>query len=86
MGAAPFVTVTSSTRWTLGADHVSPGTHLACMGTDTLGKQEVAPALLSRARVFTDEPLQSVTLGEAQPAMAEGLLDPARYWALGVWT
>lgn len=85
MGAAPFVTVTSSTRWSLGADHVSPGTHLACMGTDTLGKQDVAPALLSRARVFAGEPAQSVTLGEAQHAVAEGLLEPVRYWALGVW-
>lgn len=78
VGAAPFVTVTSSTLWMLGADHLSPGTHLACMGTDTLGKQEVAPMLLSRARVFTDEPAQSVTLGEAQHAVAEGLLEPAR--------
>ena len=53
------------------------------MGTDTLGKQEVAPALLSRARIFTDEPAQSVTLGEAQHAVAEGLLDPARLTPLG---
>ena len=81
--AEVIVTVTSSTRWTLGADHVSPGTHLACMGTDTLGKQEVAPALLSRARIFTDEPAQSITLGEAQHAVAEGLLDPARITPLG---
>ena len=75
MAGAPFVIVTSSTHWTLGADHVSPGTHLACMGTYTLGKQEVAPMLLSPARIFTDEPVQSVTLGEAQP----------RLWGLPPW-
>ena len=54
--------------------HVSPGTNLACMGTDTIGKQEVEPALLARARVFTDEVAQSVTIGEAQHAVAARLI------------
>jgi alanine dehydrogenase len=54
------------------ADHVSPGTHLACMGTDTKGKQEVEAALLGRATVFTDEVAQSVSIGEAQHAVAAG--------------
>ena len=44
------------------------------MGTDTKGKQEVEATLLARARVFTDEVAQSVTLGEAQHAVAAGLI------------
>lgn len=44
------------------------------MGTDTVGKQEVEPALLARASVFTDEVAQSIQLGEAQHAVAAGLL------------
>jgi alanine dehydrogenase len=69
-----IVTITSSPAASLLDGHVSAGTHLACMGTDTKGKQEVAPALLARARVFTDEVAQSVTIGEAQHAIAEGLI------------
>ncbi len=60
-----------------------PGTHLACMGTDTVGKQEVEPALLARASVFTDEVAQSVTIGEAQHAVAAGLVDATAITPLG---
>ncbi|MEQ9261091.1 MAG: ornithine cyclodeaminase family protein [Roseovarius sp.] len=69
-----IITITSSFAPTLLAEHVSPGTHLACMGTDTVGKQEVEAALVAKARVFTDEVAQSVTLGEAQHAVAAGLI------------
>jgi len=69
-----IVTITSSFAPTLLADHVSPGTHLACMGTDTKGKQEVGASLLAKATVFTDEIAQSVSIGEAQHAVGEGLI------------
>ena len=69
-----IVTITSSPAASLMSAHIGPGTHLACMGTDTRGKQEVEPALLARARVFTDEVAQSVTIGEAQHAVAAGLI------------
>jgi len=69
-----IITITSAFSPSLMAEHVSPGTHIACMGTDTKGKQEVEAALLSRATVFTDEVAQSVSIGEAQHAVAEGAL------------
>ncbi len=69
-----IITITSSFAPSLLAEHVSPGTHLACMGTDTKGKQEVEAALLARATVFCDEVAQSVTIGEAQHAVAAGLI------------
>ncbi|MGV6812688.1 MAG: iminosuccinate reductase BhcD [Brevirhabdus sp.] len=78
-----IITITSSFAPTLMDDHVSPGTHLACMGTDTKGKQEVEPALLQRATVFTDEVAQSVTIGEAQHAVAEGLIAKADVTEIG---
>jgi ornithine cyclodeaminase len=81
--AEVIVTITSSPAASLGADHVSPGTHLACMGTDTRGKQEVDPALVAAAKVFTDEVAQSITIGEAQHAVAAGLLDPTAITPLG---
>jgi len=78
-----IVTITSSPAASLMAAHVAPGTHLACMGTDTVGKQEVEPALLARASVFTDEVAQSVTIGEAQHAVAAGLLAAEAITPLG---
>ena len=78
-----IVTIISSPAACLLGAHVSAGTHLACMGTDTKGKQEVAPDLLARARVFTDEVAQSVSIGEAQHAVAQGLLSPAQIVPLG---
>ncbi len=68
-----IITITSSPAASLMSAHVAAGTHLACMGTDTLGKQEVEPALVARATVFADEVAQSVTLGEAQHAVRMGL-------------
>jgi len=69
-----IVSITSSFAPILSADQVSPGCHLACMGTDTKGKQEVEAALLARATVFTDEPAQSISIGESQHAVAQGLI------------
>lgn len=78
-----IITITSSPAASLMSGHVRPGTHLACMGTDTVGKQEVEPALLARAVVFTDEVAQSVSIGEAQHAVAAGLIGPDAITPLG---
>ncbi|MCB1385374.1 MAG: ornithine cyclodeaminase family protein [Nitratireductor sp.] len=72
-----IITITSAFSPSLMADHVSPGTHIACMGTDTKGKQEVEAALLVKATVFTDEVAQSISIGEAQHAVAQGLIAEA---------
>lgn len=78
-----IITITSSPAASLMADHVAPGTHLACMGTDTVGKQEVDPGLVAAASVFADEVAQSVSIGEAQHAVAEGTLDASAITPLG---
>lgn len=78
-----IITITSAPAASLKDAHVRPGTHLACMGTDTRGKQEVEPALLARARMFTDEVAQSVSIGEAQHAIAAGLITPADITPIG---
>ncbi|MFK7792657.1 MAG: iminosuccinate reductase BhcD [Devosiaceae bacterium] len=72
--ADTIISITSSTAASLMADHVSPGTHVACMGTDTKGKQEVEAALLAKSTVFTDEVAQSISIGEAQHAVGQGLI------------
>ena len=67
-----IITITSSFAPSLMSEHVSDGTHVACMGTDTVGKQEVEAELIARATVFTDEVAQAITLGESQHAVAAG--------------
>jgi len=69
-----IVTITSAAEPLLLADWIRPGAHVACMGTDTAGKQEVEPGLLARSAVFTDEVAQSVSIGEAKRAVKDGLV------------
>ena len=78
-----IISITSAFAPSLMVDHVSAGTHVACMGTDTKGKQEVEAALLVKAKVFTDEVAQSITIGEAQHAVAEGLINERDVAQLG---
>lgn len=69
-----IITITSSFEALLDKDWIKPGTHIACMGTDTKGKQEVDAKLLATATVFTDELAQSISIGEAQHAMSQKLI------------
>lgn len=78
-----IITITSAFEPLLMADWIKPGTHIACMGTDTKGKQEVDPALLAKATVFTDEIAQSTTIGEAQHAIASGQISEADITPVG---
>ncbi|MEM6385396.1 MAG: iminosuccinate reductase BhcD [Pseudomonadota bacterium] len=83
VAADVIISITSAFAPSLLVEHVSPGTHLACMGTDTKGKQELDPALLASATVFTDEVAQSVSIGEAQHAVAHGLIGEEDVHQLG---
>jgi alanine dehydrogenase len=77
------ISITSTFAPTIMADHISAGTHIACMGTDTKGKQEVEAALLARATVFTDEVALSISIGEAQHAIEAGLIQEADVHQIG---
>ena len=78
-----IISITSTFAPTIMADHIAPGTHIACMGTDTKGKQEVEAALIARATVFTDEIAQSISIGETQHSIADGLIKESDISELG---
>ncbi|MDH5188814.1 MAG: ornithine cyclodeaminase family protein [Rhodospirillaceae bacterium] len=78
-----IVSITSAHEPLMMKDWVKPGTHIACMGTDTAGKQELDPALMVAATVFTDEVAQSITIGETQHAIAAGLIKESDITPLG---
>jgi|TARA_B110000908_G_C10239889_1_gene445463 alanine dehydrogenase len=77
------ISITSTFTPTVMAKHIAPGTHIACMGTDTKGKQEVEAALLAKVTVFTDEVAQSISIGEAQHAIAAGLITESDVHQIG---
>lgn len=78
-----IITITSSFAPLLMDGHVTGPTHIAAMGTDTRGKQELDPALVARACLFTDEVAQSVGIGEFQHAVAQNLVPEADITPLG---
>ena len=85
LGAAAdvIITITSAFEPLLMRDWIKPGTHIACMGTDTKGKMEVDADLVATALVFTDEVAQSITIGEAQHAIAAGSMTEADITPIG---
>ena len=75
LGRADLIaTVTASHEALIDIPGVRPGTHISAMGSDTAGKQELGVALVRAARLFADVPSQSVTIGELQHAVAQGLV------------
>ncbi len=78
-----IITITSAHDSLLMRDWIKPGTHIACMGTDTKGKQEVDPALIAAATLFTDEVAQSISIGETQHAIASGAVQESAITPIG---
>jgi alanine dehydrogenase len=73
-GADVIVTGTHAREWIVDDDWVSPGTHIAALGADLEGEQELDPRILQRARVFVDDIRQCIPDGEINVPIREGLL------------
>lgn len=78
-----IITITSAHEPLIMREWIKPGAHIACMGTDTKGKQEVDPELVASSTLFTDEIAQSITIGEAQHAFASGRISETDITPLG---
>jgi alanine dehydrogenase len=78
------VTTTPSRTPVVNREWVSPGTHINAIGADAAGKQELAPAILSAAKVVVDDWAQASHSGEINVALAQGELTPEQiYGSLG---
>ncbi|KJS08727.1 MAG: ornithine cyclodeaminase [Hoeflea sp. BRH_c9] len=66
LSANMIITATAARAPLFDAHWVRAGTHLACMGADAVGKQELPPELLAKASLYADLPSQSVRIGEFQ--------------------
>lgn len=78
-----IITITSAFEPLLMKEWIKPGTHIACMGTDTVGKQEIDSDLMAVATVFTDEVAQSISLGETQHAIKAGTIKESDITPIG---
>ncbi|MFW6055717.1 MAG: alanine dehydrogenase [Chloroflexota bacterium] len=68
------VTATPSTSPIVEDEWVSEGVHFNCVGADAPGKQELQPAILTRARIVIDDWEQASHSGEINVPVNQGLL------------
>jgi ornithine cyclodeaminase/alanine dehydrogenase-like protein (mu-crystallin family) len=68
------VTVTPARGAIVMNEWIAPGTHLAALGADKGGDQELDPKILQRARIFVDDIRQCRTDGEINVPLRAGLI------------
>jgi len=73
-GADVVVTITPARGPIVMDEWISPGTHIAAVGADKGGDQELDPRILQRARIFVDDIRQCRTDGEINVPLAQGLI------------
>jgi alanine dehydrogenase len=80
-GADIVVTTTPSRKPLVLSDWITTGTHLNCIGADAPGKQELDPAILTRAKVVVDNWEQASHSGEINVPLAKNLITRQDIWA-----
>ena len=73
-GADVVVTLTPARGPIVRDEWISPGTHIAAIGADKDGDQELEPEILKRARIFVDDIRQCRTDGEINVPLAQGII------------
>ena len=73
-GADVIVTGTHARGWIVDDTWVKDGAHIAALGADLKGEQEIDPRTLKRGRVFVDDIRQCREDGEINVPLSEGLL------------
>jgi alanine dehydrogenase len=68
------VTVTPARGPIVMNEWIAPGTHIAAVGADKAGDQELDPKIVQRARIFVDDIRQCRTDGEINVPLRQGLI------------
>ena len=68
------VTTTPSRKPVVEKQHIKPGTHINAIGADAKGKQELAAALLTNAKIIVDDIEQASHSGEINVPLSEGVI------------
>ena len=80
-GADILVTATPSRQPLVMNDMVSAGMHVTCIGADAVGKEELDPAILKRAKIVVDDWAQASHSGEINVPLSRGLITRENVWA-----
>lgn len=78
-----LITVVNSHAPVVMAGWIQPGTHIAAMGTDAQGKQELDASIADSAKCFTDDVTQAITIGELQHPHRLGTVNAGSIVPLG---
>lgn len=73
-GADVIVTITPARGSIVDDAWISEGTHVAALGADKEGDQELDPEILKRASIFVDDIRQCRTDGEINVALRDGVI------------
>jgi alanine dehydrogenase len=73
-GADVIVTGTHARSWLVDDAWVKDGAHIAALGADLEGEQELDPRILQRARIFVDDIRQCRADGEINVALRDGAI------------
>ncbi len=80
-GADIVVTTTPSRTPLVMDDMISPGTHINCIGADAMGKEELDPRILKRAKIVIDDWVQASHSGEINIPLRDKLITKEDVWA-----
>jgi alanine dehydrogenase len=80
-GADIVVTTTPSRTPLVRDDMVSAGMHITCIGADAVGKEELDPSILKRAKIVVDDWAQASHSGEINVSLSRGLITRENVWA-----
>jgi alanine dehydrogenase len=75
------VTTTPSRKPLVTDDMVSAGTHINCIGADAVGKEELDPNILKRAKIVVDDWEQASHSGEINVPLSRGIITKDDVWA-----
>lgn len=81
VGADVVVTTTPTREPLVMNEMISQGTHISCIGADAVGKEELDPAILKRARIVVDDWEQASHSGEINVPLNRGLITRESIWA-----
>lgn len=79
-GTDIVVTITPSRKPIVLNEWISPGTHINCIGADAPGKEELDPAILTRAKIIVDDWEQASHSGEINVPLTKGILTRRNIW------
>ncbi|MGT2846932.1 ornithine cyclodeaminase family protein [Streptococcus massiliensis] len=71
-----IITVTPSREPIIKKEWVKPGTHLSCIGADMAGKEEIDPEILKEAKIYVDDKVHCLEVGEIEIPIKTGVIQP----------